>query len=197
MAADAERREAAILYAELRNFAKLSEVLAPATVLELANDFFSLAGMAVTANGGKVLSVQNDMLLAAFAKAERKEYAPRALKSARDLSREFAAMAVEWNARHGIPAAVSSALHIGEAVYGMAGPIGARQFVAFGECVSIAERLVQRARAGEVILSFDFMQALGPAAQSLGAEELPALELPKRAPIAIYGLALEKRLDFQ
>jgi adenylate cyclase len=197
MAADAERREAAILYAELRNFTKLSEVLAPAKVLQLANDFFSLAGLAVTANGGKVLSVQNDMLVAAFAKADRQEYAGRALASARDLAREFSAMAADWHAQHGIPAAVSSALHIGEAVYGRAGPIGAQQFVAFGDCVSIAERLVHRARAGEVILSLDFVKALGPAAQSLGAEELPALEVPKRAAIPIYGIVLEKRLDFE
>ena len=36
MTNDAERREAAILNAELRNFTRLSEVLAPEKVLELA-----------------------------------------------------------------------------------------------------------------------------------------------------------------
>ncbi len=56
MTNNAERREAAILNAELRNFTRLSEVLAPEKVLELANDFFSLCGMAITANAGKVLS---------------------------------------------------------------------------------------------------------------------------------------------
>src|ERR671931_417165 len=68
-AADAERRKAAILYAELRNFTRLSEVLPPEKVLELANDFFSFCAMAITANKGKVLSVQNDALIAAFAAA--------------------------------------------------------------------------------------------------------------------------------
>ena len=37
-APDAERRQAAILFAELRNFTRLSEVLPPNKVLELAND---------------------------------------------------------------------------------------------------------------------------------------------------------------
>src|SRR5258708_40165829 len=78
----------------------------------------------------------------------------------------------------------------------MAGPIGAQQFVAFGDCISVADRLVHRARAGEIIIPIDFMKALGPAAQTRGAEELPALEIAKRPPIPIYGLALEKRLAF-
>ena len=196
MTPNAERREAAILNAELRNFTRLSEVLAPDKVLELANDFFSLCGMAITANAGKVLSVQNDMLVAAFATGERKAYANRALRSAQDLQREFGTLGEQWKKDFGLPAAISAALHLGEAVFGMAGPIAHQQFVAFGDCVSVTERLVHRARAGEVILSLDFMKALGANAQSLGAEELPPLEIGKRPPIAIYGMALESRLDF-
>jgi len=196
MASGAERRQAAILYAELRNFTRLSEVLPPEKVLELANDFFSFCAKAVTANKGKVLSVQNDALVAAFAAATAKEFAAEALKAARDLQREFGALGEQWKTQYGLPAAVSCAVHLGEAVFGHAGPIGAQQFVAFGDCVSIAERLVHRARAGEVILSIEVMKALGPAAQSLGAQKLPPLELARRAPIPLYGIVLETRLDF-
>jgi class 3 adenylate cyclase len=196
MTPNAERREAAILNAELRNFTRLSEVLAPDKVLELANDFFSLCGMAITANAGKVLSVQNDMMVAAFATGDRKEYAQRALKAAQDLQREFGTLGEQWKKDFGLPAAISAALHLGEAVFGMAGPIAHQQFVAFGDCVSVTERLVHRARAGEVVLSLDFMKALGASAQTLGCEELPPLEIGKRPAIPIYGMALEKRLDF-
>ena len=196
MTLEPERRQAAILYAELRNFTRLSEMLPPEKVLELANDFFSLCAMAITANAGKVLSVQNDALVGAFATGVRKEFANRALKSAQDLQREFGTLGEQWQKDFGLPAAISAAVHIGEAVFGMAGPIAHQQFVAFGDCVSITERLMHRARAGEVILSLDFMKALGASAQTLGAEELPPLELHKRPPIPIYGMALEKRLDF-
>ena len=191
-----ERRLAALLNTELRNFTRLSEVLEPAKVLELANDFFSLTAMAITGNKGKVLSVQNDMLLSAFATGEKGEYCEHALKAAQDIQREFGPMADEWKTSYGLPAAVSSALHVGEAVFGMAGPIASQQFAAFGDCVSIADRLVHRARNGEIVLSLDFMKALGPAAQSLNAEELPPLDMPRRPPIVFYGLPLEKRLDF-
>jgi len=47
----AERNPAAILYAELRNFTRLSEVLDPERVLRLASAFFSLAAAAVKEHG--------------------------------------------------------------------------------------------------------------------------------------------------
>ena len=191
-----ERRQAAILFAELRNFTRLSEVLQPDKVLQLANDFFTLVAQAVTAQGGKVLSVQNDSLVAAFDAGGRQEFAPKALAAAQALQREFGALGERWKTEYGLPAAVSSGLHVGEAVFGMAGPKGAQQFVAFGDCVSVCERLVHRARAGEIVLSLDFMKALGPAVKDLGAEELPPVELARRPPLAIYGLVLDTRLDF-
>src|SRR6266545_59529 len=136
-----ERFQAAIVYAELRNFTRLSEVLEPAQVVQ----------------------------------------------------REFGTLGERWQTDYGLPAAVSLGVHLGEAVFGMAGPLGKQQFVAFGDCVSITERLVHRARTGEIVLSLDFMKALGATVQTLGAEELPPLELGKRPPIPIYGLVLETR----
>lgn len=196
MLANAERREAVILNAEMRNFTRFSEMLPPDKVLELANDFFSLCGMVITANAGKVLSVQNDALVGAYATGNRKDFAVKALKSAQDLQREFGTMGEQWKKDYGLPVAISAAVHIGEAVFGMAGPLGKQQFVALGDCVSIAERLVHRARTGEIVISLDVMKALGPLVQTLGASELPPLELSNRDPLPIYGMVLETRLDF-
>jgi len=192
-----ERIPAAILYAELRNFTRLSEVLQPDKVLELAGDFFTLAAKAVLASGGKPLPVQNDALAAAFAAGERKAFSEQALKAAQAIQVEFGNLGERWKTEYGLPAAVSLGLHLGETVFGMTGPQGSQQFVAFGDCVSVAERLVHRARAGEIVISLDFMKALGATVRTLGAEELPPLELGnKRPPVAIYGLLLESRLDF-
>ena len=190
-----ERREAAIVYAELRNFTRLSEMLAPDKVLELANEFFSLCAMTVTGNAGKVLSVQNDMLVAAFATGNKKEFSAKALKSAQDLQREFGAIGEQWKKDYGLPAAISAAVHLGEAVFGMAGPIAHQQFVAFGDCVSVCERLVHRARAGEILLSLDFVRALGSSVQAIGAQELTPIEIPNRTPIQIFAMPREKRVD--
>ena len=190
-----QRRRAAILYAELRNFTRLSEVLEPAKVLALANDFFTLAAKAVVAERGDVLSVHNDALLGSF-HSEGKESAEWAVKAAQAIQREFGTLGERWKTEYGLPAAVGLGVHLGEAVFGMAGPLGKQQFVALGDCVSIAERLVHRARTGEIVISLDVMKALGPAVQALGAQELPPLELSSREPLPIYGIVLETRLDF-
>lgn len=189
------RRRAAILYAELRNFTRLSEVLEPAKVLQLANDFFTLAAKSALGSDGEVLSVHNDALLASF-HADGRESAERAVKAAQSIQRDFGAMGEKWKTEYGLPAAVALGVHLGEAVFGMAGPADKQQFVALGDCVSIAERLVHRARTGEIVLSLDVMKALGPLVQGLGAQELPPLELSNRDPLPIYGMVLETRLDF-
>jgi len=191
-----ERRTAVIVQAELRNFTRMSEMLEPARVLSLANEFFSLAGRIVHEQSGKVLSVQNDTLLAAFYAGSPAQFADNAIKAAQGVEREFGELGVRWQTEYGLPAAVSLGVHLGETVFGMAGPQGEQQYVAFGDPVSVAERLVHRARNGEIVFSQPVMKALGAAAAALGAEELPALELAKRQPIPIYGIVLETRLDF-
>jgi class 3 adenylate cyclase len=197
MAQKPERRPAAVLYAELRNFTRLSEVLQPDKVLDLANEFFSLAARAIKDNTGKVLSVHNDGLVAAFVAGEPKQSNDAAIKTAQVIQNEFGPIGERWQKDYGLPAAVSAGIHTGETVFGLAGPQGAQQFVGFGDSVSIAERLVHRARAGEIVISLDVMKALGAAVQTLGAEELPPLELGgKRPALPIYGMLLETRLDF-
>jgi adenylate cyclase len=192
-----ERRAAAVLYAELRNFTRLSEVLQPDRVLDLANEFFALVAKNVLGSTGKVLAVHNDTLLSVFAAGEAKQFCGEALKAAQGVQAAFGAIGERWQQVYGLPAAVALGLHMGEAVFGTAGPQNAQQFVALGDCISVAERLVHRARAGEIVLSADVLKALGTPASQLGAEELPALELGgKRPPLAIYGLVLETRLDF-
>ena len=186
----AERRGVGVVYAELRNFTRLSEVLQPAKVLDLADTFFALAARLMQAQEGKVLAVHNDSVLAIFPAAAD------ALVASQAVQREFAPVGERWQTEYGLPAAVALGVHLGNAVLGMAGPPGARQYVAFGDCVSIAERLVHRARAGEIVFSLDFFQAVGADPEELGAQPLPPLELARRPAIPIYGLLLETRLDF-
>ena len=191
-----ERRPAAIVEVELRNFTRMSEMLEASKVLALANEFFTLAGRIVHDQAGKVLSVYNDTLIASFAAGTPAQFAASAIKAAQEVQREFGDLGERWQTEYGLPAAISVGIHGGETVFGMAGPQGAQQYVAFGDPVSVAERLVHRARNGEIVFSLPIMKALGPIGATLGAEELPPLELAKRPAIPIYGIVLETRLDF-
>src|SRR5262245_25103752 len=173
MAAKPERRAAALLYAELRNFTRLSEALQPDKVLALANQFFALVARQVIAGAGTVISVHNDAILASFVEGEAAQFNDNALKTAQAIRGEFGAIGERWEKEYGLAAAVAIGLHTGEGVFGLAGPLGAQQFVAFGDVVSVAERLVHRARAGEIVMSADVTKAIGKSFAALGAEELP------------------------
>jgi class 3 adenylate cyclase len=191
-----ERCPAVVLQAELRNFTRLSEVLEPQRVLQLASSFFSIAASAVKTQSGEVFSLQNDSLVAAFRTGRAAQCALQAMGAAQAMLRDFAPVGERWKADYGLPATLSVGMHLADTIFGMAGPQGGEQYVAFGDSVSIAERLVHRARAGEIVLSGELMKAFGNAASGLGAKSLPPLDLGRRPAIPIYGILLETRLDF-
>jgi class 3 adenylate cyclase len=101
-----------------------------------------------------------------------------------------------WKTDFGLPATLAVGMHLADTIFGMAGPQGGEQYVAFGDTVSITERLVHRARAGEIVLSGPVVKAFGEAAGALGAKPLPHLDLGRRPALPIYGILLETRLDF-
>jgi adenylate cyclase len=188
-----ERKPAAILYAELRNFTRMSEMLEAERVLSLANEFFGLVARAASMCAGQVLWIQNDTLVVAFTGSSPSQFAQQAFQAAQVVQREFGVLGEKWQKDYGLQAAVALGLHLGETVFGMAGSGEAQRYVALGDTVSIAERLVHRARAGEIVVSGSVTRAIG---STSGARALPPLELARREPILIYGIVLDTRLDF-
>jgi adenylate cyclase len=190
------RAESVILIAELRNFTRMSEMLDPERVLALADQFFECAAAAVAANGGQSMAVHNDSLMAAFRGAAIEELARSAVRTAQKLFGDFDAVVQAWEREYGLRTAIALGVHRGEAVYGEAGPVAQRNAVVFGDCVSIAERLVHRARAGELVLSDAIMGVVSVSELELDAQPLPPLELHNRPSIRIYGVLRNDRLDF-
>lgn len=192
----AVRVESVVLIAELRNFTRMSEMLEPARVLALADQFFECAAHAMAATGGQTMAVHNDSLVAAFRGGAAPELARSAVRAAQQLFGEFDAIIQAWEREYGLRTAIALGVHRGEAVYGEAGPSEHRDAVVFGDCVSIAERLVHRARAGELVLSDAVMGVVSVAELELDAQPLPPLELHNRPAMRIYGVLRNDRLDF-
>ena len=191
-----ERRQATLLCTELRGLARLSEALDPRLVLLLANEFFAFAADAVTAHGGEAVTTQHEMLMSVFTRGNPSQTSQQAVRAAQRLQADFPALAETWRVAYGLRVAVAQGLHLGEAVLGVAGLRGLERRVAFGDSVSLAQHMVNRARAGEFVMSDSVMGALSVENLDLDAEPLPQLELPRRAPIRIYGVLVEGRLDF-
>jgi class 3 adenylate cyclase len=195
-ASTAERRQAVILCTRLRGFTRMTDMLEPERVVDMAGEFFSLTQKIVAANEGETLSTQNDTMLATFRHGKPSELVRRAITAAQDVQYGFAPLAEAWHRDFGLPAAIAIGLHLGNVVYGSTGPNGHARFIALGEAVNIAGRLMHRARAGEFLLSDSVMGALLLSNLELDAQPLPALELPRGPSIRIYGVLLDTRLDF-
>jgi adenylate cyclase len=182
-----------ILFVETRGFTRISEMLEPAVVIARLSEFFALVTESVEQYQGIVIDVVNDNLIAAF---DGERDAVRAVQTAQDIQRKFMEVEEAWHNEYGIRAATSMGIHSGSAVIGLTQGGGSGQRHIVGDAVSVAERLLHRARAGEFVMSKAVFDALATSQFELDAEELPALEVPRRAPIALFGVPLDTRLDF-
>ena len=191
-----DRRQAVLLGTELRGLARMSEALDASLVIMLANEFFAFASDIVTAHNGEAITTQHEMLLSAFTRGNAIQASQQAVCAAQQVQSEFPKLAEKWRKSYGLRSAVAQGLHLGEAVIGIAGPRGMERRVAFGDSVSLAQAMVNRARAGEFVMSEAVMGALSVENLDLDAEPLPQLELPRRSPIRIYGVLVTGRLDF-
>ena len=188
-----ERTPVVILFAETRGFTRTSDMLEASVVLARVSEFFALVWTAVDRQGGAVRNVLNDTLVASFAGAGS---ASHAVQAAQEIHREFNVFEETLEHVYGIRTAVAIGLHAGDAVVGVAaGPMLGQPLI-IGDSVSIAQRLLHRARAGEYLLSKPVMDTLTATGFVLEAEELPALEMPRREPIQLFGVLRDARLDF-
>jgi len=189
-----ERTPTVILFAEMRGFTGQSDMLDPAVVIARVGEFVTLVWNAVEKHEGALVDILSDTAMATFT---GQDDAQHAIAAAQEIQAGFAILAEAWQRDFGIRAAASMGLHCGDAVVGFAekSPTPEQLFV-FGDCVSIANRLLHRARAGEFVISETLRDLAAEMGVTIDAEELPPLEIPKRDPIRLYGVLLDTRLDF-
>jgi len=189
-----ERTPTVILFAETRGFTGMSDMLNPEVVLARVGEFVSFVSRAVEEHEGAVVDVLSDTLMATFT---GQDDAQHAVAAAREIQGGFAAIAEAWQRDFGIRAAVSMGLHCGDAVVGFAkNSPNPEQLFVFGDCVSIANRLMHRARAGEYVMSETLLELAREMGVTIDAEDLPPLEIPRRDPIRLYGVLIDPLLDF-
>jgi class 3 adenylate cyclase len=188
-----ERSPAVILCAEMRGFTRMSEMLDPGVVLMQVSRFFELVTAAVDKKEGLIASLLNDTVVAIFT---GQDDARNAVEAAQEIQREFAAFHDALERDCGMHTAVAIGLPCGDVVAGYVDGPNVDQLLIVGDCVSVTQRLMHRARAGEYLLSQILMDLLAETGFALDAEELPKMEIRNREPVRIFGVVLDTRLDF-
>lgn len=192
-----KRFDAVILFADLRGFTRMAEKLPPAQVVLLLNEYFSLLTSIAYRYNGVIFNMAGDSLLVGFGVPfEQPDAAERAINCGNQMLADFDTLSVEWHARHGLETGLGIGVNKGEVVAGNVGSAAYSNFTIIGDAVNIASRLMQRARAGEMLLSDRVMDVLKTTQIFMQALPLPPLTLRGRSePIGLYCLPYKGRID--
>ena len=178
----AERIDAAIWFSDLRGFTRVTDS-APEQVIPLLNDYADVIVSAIHAQGGDVLKLIGDGILAIFTTGDRARCCSCALDAATVARREVVAL----NARRsegGLQATdMYLGLHVGEVFYGNIGSMERLDFTVVGPAVNEASRIATMCRSVEqpVLVSEAFAKVDGMRGRlvSVGRYALRGVERPQ------------------
>ena len=149
-----ERREVAVLFADIRGFTEIAASLAPDATAALLTDFFTEMVEVVFAHGGTLDKFIGDRVMAQWgAPIHSDDDADRAIEAAIDMLRAVERLnAVRAGA--GRPAIqVGIGINYGEAFAGYTGSERRLEYTVIGDSVNTASRLCDWAEGGEILLS--------------------------------------------
>ena len=187
-----------VLFADLRGYTAMAERMDPVAVVALLEEFFAVLAGAVERQGGCIVHLAGDSLMAGFGLGEAGDEPTRAaVRAGRTMVESISLLASKWERRYGVLAGIGVGVHVGAIVDTDLGPPSFRRRTLIGDTVNVAARLCQRARAGEVLFSDAVIETLEtPPAEEIIA--LPNLTLRgRKAPVRIYCVPLHTRVNLE
>jgi adenylate cyclase len=161
----ADRIHAVLWFSDLKSFTTIADGAAPDQIIPLLNDYAEAVIAAIEAEGGDVLKLIGDGVLAMFNAADPQHGVSAALRAGRAMRARLAAVDDKRRAR-GLPTTtVNLGLHIGEVFYGNIGSDTRLDFTVVGPAVNEVSRIVSMCRSVDraVLLSADLVEAMVPA----------------------------------
>lgn len=146
------RQTISILFADIRGYSTFSEHLAPELVVDILNQYLSLAAQAVLAEEGTLDKFMGDAVMAFWnAPEEQPDHAQRAVRAAWQIRsailRHHQSVSTDQRLSFRI------AVHTGDAVVGNIGTERALNYTAVGDVVNLTKRLQESADVGQIVLS--------------------------------------------
>ena len=179
VAAEADRRSATVLFADLSGFTTISEGLDPEDVRALQTDLFAALRGVVERFDAFVEKFVGDAVMAVFGAPVAHEDDPqRALHAALEMHACVAALSERWRDRLGHPLTLHIGINSGRVVAGHLGSSADAAYAVTGDAVNTAARLQAAAQAGHTLVSratfeltqreFAFESARHPGAEGQG-----------------------------
>lgn len=136
----AERREASILFTDLRGFTRLAHELPPGPLLRLLSAYQEVVVRAVDRHGGSIDKYLGDGVLASFGAVEASPtHAADALRAVEDIQTALRGWQPPESGMPGI--SVGAAVACGEVLFGTVGARGRLEYTVIGDPVNLAAKL--------------------------------------------------------
>lgn len=163
------RRDVTVLFTDIRGYTAFAEQMPPEKVVEMLNDYLSLAANVIMSYGGTLDKYIGDGLMAIFnAPGDEPQHVRAALEAAVTLQQGAAELA----AQRGDGLAFGVGIHTGEAIVGFIGTDSALNYTAVGDAVNVAKRLQEAARPGQILIEDTIVQLTGNRIQAHPLGEL-------------------------
>ena len=185
------RTDAIALFADLRGFTRMSETLEADRVVALLNEFFTTLTEVTYAYEGTVFNMAGDSLLIGFnVPIAREDSATRAILAACTMQSQFLDIADRWRTEDGIEVGLGIGICGGNVVVGNVGSRTYMTYTMIGDAVNVAARLMQLAKAGEILISRNVLEQTDGLDVYYQPEPIePILLKGKSKPIDAYRIA--------
>jgi len=182
---DGERLAAALWYSDLRNSTGLADQLPVDAFLDLLNAYFDCAAGAVMEQGGQVLDIIGDAILAFFPAGDNGDGASAcalALDAAVGARERLASLRREGRSAKGGAIEFGIGLHFGDVVFGNAGTPERLKFGVLGRAVNEVARTADMAKTLKrpVVVSDEVARRSSCALADLGLHELRGIPAARR-----------------
>ena len=162
------RRDATVMFCDLRGFTGFAEARQPELVLEVLNRYLGEMSAAVLDHGGTVVSYMGDGIMAVFGSpVAREDHGAAAYVAAREmLDRRLPALN-EWLAERDLPGfRMGIGLNSGPVMSGTVGSERRLEYATIGDTTNVAARLeaMTKRDGGGLLLSDSTRRLLGPKA---------------------------------
>ena len=138
-----EKRQVAILIADIRGFTTISELTQPKKVVEFLNSYFSVMGQVIKKHGGTIDKFMGDAIMALFGAPESYEdNGRRAAEAALDMIDALKTVDTSLlNIPQGHSFQIGIGIHYGKPIVGSIGSQEKREYTVIGDDVNIASRI--------------------------------------------------------
>lgn len=136
------KREATVLFSDIRDFTQLSETEDPRSLLTFLDEYFADMSQIVKGHDGMVNKFIGDGLMAVWGVPDRNEkHAVAAVRAAVDMHRKLAEINEQRQIQGKVPIRIGVGIHSGVVAAGMLGGAEQHEYTVIGDAVNVASRV--------------------------------------------------------